>query len=180
MLLTGTVVGVGAGSITNLNVVETYSPNGSVARTVTKYVPGTVGVPVIQPDIGWMLSPGGRPLVIVHVSGSPSGSDPTIGKSTGLPSVPIRVPGLVRVGGRLSTGKITALLTSEVSRVFMWVSVPETYAPAVPEVSTVNSLGPVVSNVSVRNVCNSPRPNGCTRSLSNSSRVYVPTGAETV
>src|SRR5579872_7072934 len=83
--------------IVQVNEAEPCAPVVSLAVTVTLLVAAVVGVPVISPVLALIDSPAGRP-VADQVSVWPDWeSVACIWRLTGVPTVPVWLPGLVTV-----------------------------------------------------------------------------------
>ncbi len=116
--------------------------SASLAVSVTLYVPAVVGVPVMVRAPLLTVSPAGRPVAL-NVIGSPSGSLTAIETLTAVPTVPVRLPGLVSTGARLGAGsmvqeKLCGVLNGPLLAVTVTLNVPAVVG--VPEIVPVPEL----------------------------------------
>src|SRR6266850_2496043 len=86
-------------TIVHVNATLAEPPNGSLTVSLTRYTPGTVGVPVIFPVDALIDRPVGSvpfaPTLSVYISGSRFGSAASVASVTAVPTRVVRLPGLL-------------------------------------------------------------------------------------
>ena len=119
----GKATSLSATATIHWNVTSPSSPEGSVAVTVTMYVPSPVGAPSMRPVSGSMLSPSGSPTA-VNVMASPFGSFAAICSEAKPSSAVTWSPGSATIGAALVSGMRSSWVMSPPNATSPTVSTP--------------------------------------------------------